>query len=280
MKLLLGRPVADIILNHLKDEISLHAEKPALAVILVGDDPASHLYVKLKEKKALEIGMNFFRYDFSFTDSQETVLKQIEKINNDENIHGVIVQLPLPAGFDTQKIISAIDPKKDVDGFHSVNAEIFLSGSNSIFPVFPSAIMKLIESCGVNLKEKRGIVIANSTSFGEIMCEMLKRNGLFSEYILAENIQSQLGKIKDFEVVISAVGSPGLLSGEMFKSGSIIVDGGIEKVGNVVLGDVDFASVEALDGFITPVPGGVGPVTIACLLQNVYLAFKAQQKEK
>jgi len=278
MKLLYGKPVADKILNHLKDEISLNTQKPGLAVILVGDDSASHLYVKLKEKKALDIGMNFFRNDFSVETSQDEILKKIKDFNEDENVHGIIVQLPLPNGFDTQKIIESIDPKKDADGFHPVNTEIFLNGGNSIAPVFPGAIMKLIESCGVDLKGKNGIVIANSESFGKIMCAALERDGIVSRYILTDDIASQLSQIGQSDVVVSAVGSHGLLGGQMLKSGSIIVDGGIEKVGSQVLGDVDFAFLEGFDGFITPVPGGVGPVTIACLLQNVYLAFKAQQR--
>ncbi|NTW26999.1 MAG: bifunctional 5,10-methylenetetrahydrofolate dehydrogenase/5,10-methenyltetrahydrofolate cyclohydrolase [Candidatus Moranbacteria bacterium] len=280
MKLLYGKPVAEKILSRLKRDISLCDSKPGLAVILVGNDKASHLYVNLKEKTAVEIGMNFFRHDLRDDVAQEEILQLIEKLNADEKVHGIIVQLPLPQGFDTQKIISNIDPKKDADGFHPTNTELFLQGKFGIAPVFPRAILQLIASSREDLKDKKAVVVANSDEFGKIMSAMLKRENIIASYILSGNISSQLGQIGDSDIVVSAVGSPGLLRGEMLKNGSIVIDGGIEKVGDKVFGDVDFGSVKALDGFITPVPGGVGPVTIACLLENVYLAFEAQQKEK
>jgi methylenetetrahydrofolate dehydrogenase (NADP+)/methenyltetrahydrofolate cyclohydrolase len=279
MKLLFGKPVAQKILSRLEGDISLLERKPGLAVILVGNDQASQIYVNLKEKTAKEIGMNFFRLDMSKDVSQAEILQQIQKLNSDSNVDGIIVQLPLPKNFDTQKIITSIDPKKDADGFHPINAGFFLKGANGIAPVFPRAILQLIKSSGEKLENKTGIVIANSDEFGKIMCAMLKQENIKSQYILSENIFFNLEKIKASDVVVSAVGSPGLLRGEMFKEGSIIIDGGIEKVGKAVLGDVDFGSTQSFSGFITPVPGGVGPVTIACLLENVYLAFEAQQKE-
>lgn len=286
MKLLYGKSVAQEILSRLKNDISLREQKPGLAVILVGSDKASQLYVALKERTAKEIGMNFFRYDFSQNVSQEEILQQIEKLNNDANVNGVIVQLPLPAGYDTQKIIASIDPKKDADGF-SAKGAVSASGARStsdehpeLVPVFPKAIIKLIESSEQNLVGKKAVSVVNSELFGQTMVEMLGRENVASEYVLAENILSNLEKIKASDIVVSAVGSPGLLRGEMFKDGSIIIDGGIEKVGEQVFGDVDFASTEGINGHITPVPGGVGPVTIACLLENVYLAFEAQQKEE
>ncbi|KKQ53486.1 MAG: Bifunctional protein FolD [Parcubacteria group bacterium GW2011_GWD2_38_11] len=279
MKLLYGKPVAEKILNRLKNDILMQSQKPGLAVVLVGGDPASKLYVNLKEKKAKEIGINFYRYDFSENVSEENILSQIEKLNADANVSGIIVQLPLPKDFDTQKIISSIDPKKDVDGF-SAQGGSALGGHPGLVPVFPQAIMKLIESAEQELLGKKAIVIANSDIFGKIMSAMLERENLTVQYVLTENISSKLNEIKGADIVVSAVGSPGLLRGQMFKDGAIVVDGGIEKVGDSVLGDVDFASTEALSGWITPVPGGVGPLTIACLLENTFLAFEAQQKEK
>lgn len=280
MELLYGKPVAEKILNRLQSEISLRAQKPGLAVILVGNDNASQIYVNLKEKKALEIGMNFFRFDLPEDVAEREIFERIEKLNADENVHGIIVQLPLPKGFDTEKIIASINPKKDADGFHPANAELFLKGDGGIWPVFPKAISLLVQSAEKKLAGKKAVVLANSDEFGTIMSAMLKRERLDAEYVLSENISSSLEKIKGSDVVVSAMGSPELLKGEMFKEGAIIIDGGIEKVGERVVGDVDFGSTEALNGFITPVPGGVGPLTIACLLENTYLAFTAQQKEK
>jgi methylenetetrahydrofolate dehydrogenase (NADP+)/methenyltetrahydrofolate cyclohydrolase len=280
MKLLYGKTVADKILSHLKNEIFAAPQKPGLAVILVGNDQASKIYVNLKEKKAQEIGMNFFRFDLSQTTLEDEILKRIEALNHDKMVHGIIVQLPLPQGFNTEKIITSIDPKKDADGFHPQNAELFLKGKGSIWPVFPRAIAKLIQSAEQELTGKKALVIANSEDFGKIMCAALENLASEATYILAGSISSQLEKICDADIVVSAVGRPGLLKGEMFKEGAIVIDGGIEKVGEKVLGDVDFASTEGKNGFLTPVPGGVGPLTIACLLENTFLAFEAQQKEK
>lgn len=280
MELLYGKPVAEKILSHIKSEIALHSEKPGLAVILVGKDKASQIYVSLKEKRAQEIGMNFFRFDIAENTPQEEIISKITKLNKDEKVHGIIVQLPLPKGFDTDKIISTIDPAKDADGFHPVNTKKFLNGDECVWPVFPRAIMDLIESSGENLNGKKAIVVANSQEFGNIMVAALGKSGLEAGYVLSNELPSKLGQISEANVVVSAVGSPGLLRGQMFKEGSIVIDGGIEKEGEKVLGDVDFGSTEGLSGFISPVPGGVGPLTIACLLENTYLAFKAQQKEK
>lgn len=280
MKLLYGKPVAEKILTHLKSEISLSVKKPGLAVILIGNDSASHIYVNLKEKMAREIGMNFFRFDLLENISQAEIIERIEKLNNDVLVNGIIVQLPLPAGFDTEKIIASIDPQKDADGFHPANSELFLKGEGGICPVFPRAISLLMQSSNVDLSEKKAVILANSDEFGTIMTAMLRRENVASEYILSGNIASNLEKIKTADIVVSAMGSPELLKGEMLKDGAIVIDGGIEKVGEKVFGDVDFGSTEALSGFITPVPGGVGPLTIACLLENTFLAFTAQQKEK
>lgn len=278
MNLLHGKPVADEILEHLKDAILSYDEKPGLAVVLVGDDEASKIYVSLKEKAAKQIGIEFFKYLIPESASEDEILKLIDFLNADEEIHGIIVQLPIAKKFNTEKIISQIDPKKDVDGFHPDNARKFLDGDASLWPVFPLAIVSLIDQSKQNLENKNGIVIANSKEFGEMMTQALDQKGIRAEYVLSVDISGNLGKIKDADVVVSAVGSPGLLKGEMFKDGAIVIDGGIEKVGERVMGDVDFASTEAKEGFLTPVPGGVGPVTIACLLGNVFLAFKAQQK--
>jgi methylenetetrahydrofolate dehydrogenase (NADP+)/methenyltetrahydrofolate cyclohydrolase len=278
MELLYGKPIADEILKHLKKAISKYEEKPGLAVILVGDDEASKIYVNLKEKAAKEIGVEFYKYILTEHDSEEDIEALIEMLNDDEEIHGMIVQLPLPAKFDTQKIISMINPQKDVDGFHPENAKKFIQGQSLLWPVFPLAIIRLIEESGEKLKGRKAIVIANSDDFGKIMQTALEQKDIESEYILAKDVSSNLEKIKTSDIVVSAVGSPGLLRDGMFKEGVIVIDGGIEKVGERVVGDVDFASIEGNIGFITPVPGGVGPVTIACLLGNVYLAFEAQQK--
>lgn len=257
MKLLKGKIVADKILRDLKIRIAKKKKKPGLAVILVGDNKASKLYVALKEKAANAVGINFHLIQFNKSESEKTILKEIKELDVDPMTHGIIVQLPLPKKFNTQKIIDAIGPKKDADGF---------SGKN---PVFPQAILKLIESSGQKLKNKKAIVIANSKIFGEMMSETLKSKKINAEYILAKKPKSNLEKIKEADIVITAVGKSKLIRGVMLKKGAIVIDGGITKRGKKVLGDVDFESVSKVAGWLSPVPGGVGPVTIACLLQNV-----------
>jgi len=271
MKLLDGKSIAEGILDGICSNVRKDGDHPHLAVILVGDDPASHLYVSLKEKAARSVGIDVSLYKFAANESQESVLQCVEMMSEDEEIDGILVQLPLPQGFDTDAIMRAIAPEKDVDGF---------SAKSGLPPVFPRAILLLAQSSELELEGKNALVIANSDEFGQTMSEMLKSEKMAAEYVLAANLPSNLGKIKDVDVVVSAVGSPGLLRGEMFRGGAIVVDGGIEKVDGITVGDVDFASTEEKEGFLSPVPGGVGPVTIACLLENVYLAFKAQQKEK
>jgi len=269
MKLLYGKPIADKILSRLKSDISKSEQKPGLAVILVGDDQASHLYVSLKEKAADRVGINFSKFNFEKNVSENEVMDLIEKLNDDEKIHGIIVQLPLPKNFDSEKIISKIDSKKDADGFSTKD-------KNDLQPVFSRAIMLLAQSSGEDLREKKAIVVANSDEFGKAMTGMFSRKNIIAEYFLSKDISLNLGKIREADIVVSAVGSQGLLRGKMLKEGAIVIDGGIEKVGKRVVGDVDFASTKEKNGFLAPVPGGVGPVTIACLLENVYLAFKAQ----
>jgi methylenetetrahydrofolate dehydrogenase (NADP+)/methenyltetrahydrofolate cyclohydrolase len=280
MKLLFGKLVAEKMLAHLKSEIFLFEKKPRLDVVLIGKDEASKLYVALKEKKAREIGIDFRLHEFDENVSLNDIVLLINDLNLNEDVSGMIVQLPLPEKFNTDEIISLIDPKKDVDGFHPKSSELFLQEKNCMAPVFPSAILQLIQSSQQELNGKFALVIANSDEFGIIMCKVLQNAGLSAEYVLANSISQNIDKINTADVVVSAVGLPGLINGQMLKGGAIVIDGGIKKVKEKVLGDIDFASTKGLNGYITPVPGGVGPVTIACLLNNVFLAFKAQQKEE
>lgn len=273
MKLLYGKPIADEILSRIKKELFEYGQKPGLAVILVGEDEASKIYVNLKEKRALEIGMNFFRHELPASVAEKDLLALIAKLNAQEDVHGIIVQLPLPGALNTEKIVQSIALHKDADGFLRKEGAL-------LQPVFPQALLLLTQSSQVELEGKKALVLANSVEFGEVMCQVLEAQNLSSSYVLTADFPAKLGQIKKADVLVSAVGSPGLLKGEMFKEGAVVLDGGISKVDGKVVGDVDFVSVEAKKGFISPVPGGVGPVTIACLLQNVFWAFEVQQKEK
>lgn len=277
MKLLKGKKISEKILNSLKNKIKKEKLKPALAVVLVGDNIASRIYVSLKEKAAGKIGIKFYLHKFSAKAKEMEIIKSIKKLNTDKKISGIIVQLPLPKNLNTQKIINAIDPKKDADGFSAFGrpAEGWHQ-KDKIEPVLPKAIMKILEikNLRLNLRFRGAMIVANSEKFGKIMVASLKQKKISGVYILAKEIKKNRIKIKKADVVISAVGKPGLIRGDMIKKGAIVIDAGITKKGKKVLGDVDFTSVKTKASYITPVPGGVGPVTIACLLENVYLLSK------
>ncbi len=285
MKILNGKEIADKILADLKNKISAESLHPGLGVVLAGSDEASKIYVDLKGKAAERIGINFQKIEMLESASEEAVLEEIEKLNQDSKINGIIVQLPLPSHLDKIKIIQAIDAKKDVDGFHDENIKLFFAGKERFFPVFPKAILELIKSvethCNAclsgrqaSLRGKKAIIICNSQEFGKTMQAALKTEKISSQYFFQDDVQDGLVDLQEADILITACGKPNLISGEMLKDGVIIIDGGITRVGDKVVGDVGFASVQNLNGYLSPVPGGVGPVTIACLLQNVVTATK------
>lgn len=291
-----GRLVADKILSKLQKEIQRSKVRPGLAVVLIGKDPASEVYVKNKRIAARKVGIKFRLIRFNEKVKQGELISAIKELNLDNKIHGIIVQLPLPKHLDAKKVISAIDPKKDADGFHPENIKRFMAGKAPA-PVFEKAIIRLIESSKIDLTDKKSIVVANSRSFGETMVLALKflsgsqvsslrlarddnkkdkKNKDFNtNYLLFEDFVASPDVIKAADIIITATGKAGLIKGTMIKKGSIIIDGGITKVGKKVYGDIDFNSVKKVAGCISPVPGGVGPVTIACLLENVLRLMKA-----
>jgi len=273
MKLIRGKKIAEEILKNLKREIKKKKLDLGLAVILVGEDEASRIYTRLKNKAAEKVGINFFKCEFGDkgdrNDLENRVIEKIKELNVDEKVSGIIVQLPLPEGLDARKIINSIDPRKDADGFHPENVKLFFKNKEKVWPVFPRAIIKMIESAGVKLSGKKAVIIANSEKFGEIMAEALRRKNIKAKYVLTGTFNYFLSEIKKADIVITACGIPGLVKGGMVKRGAIIIDGGITKKGKKVWGDVDIESVKNIIGYVSPVPGGVGPVTVACLLENV-----------
>lgn len=274
MRILNGKKIAQAISRELKKKIVQGKTKPGLGVVLVGDDKASRLYVSLKQKAAKEIGMKFKLIKLPEKTGEKEILEEIKKLNNDKNIHGIIVQLPLPKNINKQKIISAINPKNDVDGFHKENIKLFLAGKERFVPVFPGAILELIKSSKKDIRGGKALVIANSDEFGKVMVVAASRLELKAEYILQKDLKKNSEKIKNADVVITACGVPGLITGKMLKTGAVVIDGGISKIGKKTLGDVDFKSTKKLSGFLSPVPGGVGPVTVAMLLKNTFETMK------
>ncbi len=281
MKLLDGKSVSESILDRLSLEIRGLGFQPGLGVILVGNDPASHLYVRLKELAAERIGVRIEKKVFLEQTSKEDIEEAIRMFNRDGRIHGILVQLPLPRHLPVDDIIGVLDPAKDADGFHQENEERLARGEGGLMPVFPRAILELARSSGVRMWGKRAVVVGNSARFGTVMCRLLEQEGVSAQYLPSEACAGREGLeiVKKAGIVISACGKEGIISGGMLSPGAIVIDGGIVKGEHGVIGDVDRRSVEELDGWLSPVPGGVGPVTIACLLSNVVQAAKWQKEE-
>lgn len=270
MALLFGKPVAERILSETEERIKTSGVTPGLAVILAGDDAPSHLYVNLKEKAANEIGIHFEKFLFSSETSFAEIIARIDELNHRSDIHGIIVQLPLPDGFPTDEIIARIDPRKDTDGFHSETLRHFLLGEFEACPVFPRAIVELLRETKQSFHGEKGLVIANSELLGKVVVQALALEGLMCEYMLSSAARDRIaGKTREARVIVTACGVPDLITGEMLGENTIVIDGGISDVGGKVVGDIERKSVEEKAAFLSPVPGGVGPVTVAALLARV-----------
>lgn len=271
MSLLLGRPVAQKILAGVASRIRERKLSPGLAVLLVGKDPASHLYVSFKVKAARETGVRLEKFLFPQSAEVQAILDCLDVLNARRDIHGILVQLPLPSGFPTDEIIARLDPRKDTDGFHPATMTRFLEGDVTACPVFPRAVFELLLSTGEHFSGKTGLVLANSDTLGKMMGRVLSSFGMVGDYILSsEEKDMRQRKIKEADVIVTACGIPNLITGSMVREGVIVIDGGIaERRDGKVVGDVERASVLAKAAFLSPVPGGVGPVTVACLLARV-----------
>jgi methylenetetrahydrofolate dehydrogenase (NADP+)/methenyltetrahydrofolate cyclohydrolase len=266
-----GQQVAGKIFTETRECIKREGLRPGLGVILVGDDAPSHLYVGIKERRAKELGIRFYRETFPADVSAETILQTIHAMNTDEDIHGIIVQLPLPACFDTDAIIGAIDPAKDTDGFHPETLEAFLAGDDAKLPVFPRALLALATAAKEALQAPKtgaALALVNSALMGEVLTRALQTVGYNATYITDVADEEA---IKNAAVIISATGKAASVSTEALAPQAVVIDGGIsyDDKGRVI-GDVRRSSgVYRDDILVTPVPGGVGPVTVAVLLARV-----------
>ena len=264
-------------LARVKEGVSDLDRMPGFGAILVGEDPASRMYVDLKKKAAQKCGMLFSDYTLPSNATNEQVLEIVEFLNADPDIDGILIQLPLPGHLDRDRIINAIEPKKDVDGLTRENQECFRDGGDCFVCPFPRAIMVLLEASGMDLAEKKGVVLANSEGFGSGMVSLMTEQKMHATFVLAEEKDSRIQEFLDADVIVSAVGKAGSVTADMVRDGAIVIDGGIEKVGDVVVGDVAVSEFADRDVTITPVPGGVGPITVACLIENVY--FSAHRRK-
>ncbi len=263
--ILSGKKVAERISVETERLVSGLSVRPCLGVILVGENPASRVYVNLKRRRAAEIGIDVRLRELPKDASDDDVSSVVRDFNVDAEVHGILVQMPLPEGHDTERIIASIDPGKDVDGFHPEVIAQFLAGNRDLIPVFPWSIITLAKSVGVPLVGKRGVVVANSELFGTMMEMALENEGVATETVLARDIDAGVDAISSADIVVTAIGQPERFSRELFKDDSIVIDGGVTEHDGKVFGDV---AKEGDDSniFLSPVPGGVGPITVARLL--------------
>ncbi|TDI75403.1 MAG: bifunctional 5,10-methylenetetrahydrofolate dehydrogenase/5,10-methenyltetrahydrofolate cyclohydrolase [Bacteroidetes bacterium] len=282
--------------NDIKDEITVEVQKmkdkgekvPHLAAVLVGDDGASLTYVGSKVRSCERVGFKSTLVHLPETTSEEELLLKIEELNNDDDIDGFIVQLPLPPQINSERVLLAVDPGKDVDGFHPENFGKMAMDMNTFIPATPSGILELLERYKVETEGKHTVVIGRSHIVGRPMSILMSRKGYpgNSTVTLTHSRTKDISKITaQADIIISALGIPEFLKAEMVKEGVVIIDVGITRVpdeshpkGYVIKGDVDFENVSKKASFITPVPGGVGPMTIAMLLKNTLLARRQQKK--
>ncbi len=275
-----GKKEAEAIKNEVKKEISSLKSKigkiPTLTVILIGDFAPSQIYVKNKEKSAKEVGINSEIIKYPKNISEKEVLNKIEELNKNENISGILVQLPLPDQIRKEKIINAIHPSKDVDGFSPVNVGNLSSGYKSIVPCTPLGCLLLIKKIEPSLTGKHAVIIGRSNLNGKPMAQLLLKENC-TVTVIHSKTQNPQNECLKADILVAAVGVPNLVRKNWVKDNAIVIDVGINKVGDKIVGDVNFDELKDKAKAITPVPGGVGPMTIACLLKNTLECFKARQ---
>ncbi len=273
-----GKKIASTIKEEIQKGILKNHLKPGLAFVLIGDDPPSQTYVKMKEKACLQVGIHSKKIELLETVSEKELLDLIASLNTDDRYHGILVQMPLPKHLDPAKILSAISPHKDVDGFHPVNVGKMIIGDPSGFlPCTPFGIIKLLEAYNIKTQGKRALVIGRSLIVGKPIAHLLSQKGPSGDatVTIAHSHSKDLKSLAlEADIVIAALGKPCLITKDMIKPGAVVIDVGINRLGDRIVGDVDYEGVSQITSYITPVPGGVGPMTIAMLLYNTYLSCK------
>jgi len=279
-----GKAVAKEIQKEVREEVEGLKRRwgmaPGLGVVLVGDDPASHLYVKNKEKACKEVGIRSKEHLLPATASEKELLSLIHNLNRDKDIHGILVQLPLPAHIRSEKILVAVSPHKDIDGFHPVNQGLLLSGGEGFQPCTPMGIMKLLDSVGCDPKGKNATVVGRSNIVGKpVALMLLARHATVTIcHSRTAHLKEEVGRA---DILVAAIGKAGLIRGDWIKPGAVVIDVGVNRLPSGKLaGDVEFDSAKERAGWISPVPGGVGPMTICMLLFNTLRAAKESLKRE
>ena len=280
MILIDGKKAAAELREELKQEVvglkSKYNKVPGLTVILIGDLAPSQIYVRNKEKSANEVGLNSQVIKYPDSVEEKTVLDKIDELNKDDTVSGILVQLPLPKHIDKQKVIEAILPSKDVDGFHPINVGNLSSGYESSVPCTPLGCYLLIKKIEPNLSGKKAVVVGRSNLNGKPMTQLLLKENC-TVTITHSKTKDLKAECLEGDIIVAAVGMPELVKGDWVKKDAIVIDVGINKIDKGIVGDVAFQEVSKVAKALTPVPGGVGPMTIACLLKNTIDCFKRLQ---
>ncbi len=261
-----------------------HDFMPGLAVVLVGEDPASQVYVRSKGKQTVEVGMNSFEHKLDAETSEQDLLSLIDKLNTDEAVNGILVQLPLPGHIDESKVLATINPEKDVDGFHVINVGRLWTGADAMVPCTPYGCIMMLKKAMGDLSGKRALVLGRSNIVGKPMAALLLAESC-TVTIAHSRTKDLETRCREADILVAAVGRPEMVKGSWIKPGATVIDVGINRIDapekgegkTRLVGDVDFAEASAIAGAITPVPGGVGPMTIACLLRNTLVAACRQK---
>ena len=283
-----GKTVSDAMLLSLAQTVrSLHLQTdrdPGLSVVLVGDNPASRVYVEAKKKACAKVGINSFDYRLAPEEGEGALIDLISHLNSDPDVHGILVQLPLPKGFDEQKIIELINPAKDVDGFHPMNVGRVWQGLAGFKSCTPYGVFELLRYYDIPVEGKHVVIIGRSNIVGKPLASILVQRaaGANATVTICHSKSENLHQLtRSADILVAAIGVPGFVTADMVRPGAVVIDVGINRVedesaksGYRVVGDVDFASVSAISGAITPVPGGVGPMTIAMLMKNTVESFE------
>ncbi|MDT8902571.1 bifunctional methylenetetrahydrofolate dehydrogenase/methenyltetrahydrofolate cyclohydrolase FolD [Anaeroselena agilis] len=276
-----GKITAAKLTEEVKKEVAEFRERfgigPGLTVVIVGEDPASKVYVSRKHKACIDTGINSEVIRLPETTSQEELLATIDRLNGDQAVHGILVQLPLPKHIDAEKVLEHIRPDKDVDGFHPVNVGNLCVGRENLVPCTPYGIVKMLEMNEIAIEGKRAVIIGRSNIVGKPMSMLLlARNATVT--VCHSRTKDLAAVCREGDILVAAIGKPQFVTKDMVKPGATVIDVGINRVGDRLVGDVNFADVAGTAGHITPVPGGVGPLTIAMLLHNTLKAAALQCK--
>jgi methylenetetrahydrofolate dehydrogenase (NADP+)/methenyltetrahydrofolate cyclohydrolase len=270
-----GKAVAERIRASVADDVRALGDV-GLTTVLVGDDPASDVYIRLKHRAATEAGMHAVDLRLPDTTGEDELLAKVAELNADDTVHALLVQLPLPAGVDEQRVIRAIAPAKDVDGLHPVNAGHLLQGHPAIVPATARGVLALLREAGVELEGAEAVVVGRSEIVGKPTAQLLEQAN--ATVTVCHSRTRDLGAhTRAADVLVVAIGRPGLVTADMVKPGSVVIDVGINRTDDGLVGDVDPAAAEVA-GWLTPVPGGVGPMTIACLLENAVICARTQTR--